>query len=584
MTTGMTGVGRGAGIPCAAGPPPCGEGAPPCGGDDIAACCACPCCGACPCACCGACPCDDCPCCGACPCDLLRLLRRLPVRRLRLLRRLRVPLLPLLRRLRVRLLRRPLVRRDRRVHRVSRPRRHVLLHRGPRHPVRGLLVQIQLRQPERRRLVPAHAPLRSRSGPTVRRSRRRRSRRRRPHHRRGLRHGPHRGQRERARERHVLPREEPLQRLLHLGRVAVPVLRHLRQRLVHRERQRGRDRRIHLRERAVPHREDLHEQRVVVLREERPPPRHPLVHHHAHGPDIDPAVERAIPARLLGRHVIRRPHHHAGLREPEPIFVARREHRLRDPEIEQLRHHEPARLLREEHVLGLQVTVDDPRRVRRRERRKHLDRDLHDGPRLHLPVALDALRERLAAEPLHHDVRAPVLQAPHVVDLANIRVPEVPRDLRLVLEPAHRLPLLRVLRVQHLDGDDAPHRHVLGLVDDPHPPFAEHALDRVFVADRPADQLLARRRWWGLRGRRGARDHGPGSGGRTTRATRRCGRGRDEQAGAGAHADALLVGDSAVRTAAVVHALTFTIDHLRTAGHPKMRDTEERLRDWCHGH
>ena len=72
---------------------------------------------------------------------------------------------------------------------------------------------------------------------------------------------------------------------------------------------------------------------------------------------------------LLGRHVADRAHHGArlrrarGLRDGFVLGVAERRERLREAEVEELR----APLLRHDHVLGLEVAVDDSRRVRRRE-------------------------------------------------------------------------------------------------------------------------------------------------------------------------------------------------------------------------
>ena len=84
---------------------------------------------------------------------------------------------------------------------------------------------------------------------------------------------------------------------------------------------------------------------------------------------VRPEVRRT-PRGLLGRHVPDCPHHGARLRAARAlrdrlvVSVAERRERLREAEVEELR----APLLRDDHVLGLEVAVHDAARVRRRER------------------------------------------------------------------------------------------------------------------------------------------------------------------------------------------------------------------------
>ena len=119
------------------------------------------------------------------------------------------------------------------------------------------------------------------------------------------------------------------------------------------------------------------------------------------GPEID-----LFAARLLGRHVGRRPHHQSG---PAHLHVRRRigglRHRevLRQPEVEDLR----GPLRRDHHVLGLEIAMDESRGVCRRQsvrdarsdRQQFLERQR---------AARDHLAQGFAADQFHHQPRLPV--------------------------------------------------------------------------------------------------------------------------------------------------------------------------------
>ena len=101
---------------------------------------------------------------------------------------------------------------------------------------------------------------------------------------------------------------------------------------------------------------------------ERALAREHLVQDRPEGEEVGPLV-RGLPAHLLGRHVAHRPEHDAGLRAAGDGAHVRLAAlvllglELRETEVEDL---DPA-VLRQEQVLGLQVPVDDPLLVRRRE-------------------------------------------------------------------------------------------------------------------------------------------------------------------------------------------------------------------------
>ena len=205
------------------------------------------------------------------------------------------------------------------------------------------------------------------------------------------------------------------------GRVAVvPGLRHR----AHDDRlERGRRRGAGLAQRPRGRVDDREEQRVVVRREERALADDRLVHHDAARVDVDAAVEVALAARLLGRHVIGRAHHHAGAREVELLIAALElRHHLRHAEVEDLHDRRGADAAGQEDVLRLDVAMDDALVVRGDEAGQDLDHDVGDLVEGEAALARDAVGERGADELLHDEVRASVLERAEVVDLADVRM------------------------------------------------------------------------------------------------------------------------------------------------------------------
>ncbi|GAC1538487.1 MAG: hypothetical protein NVS3B10_02990 [Polyangiales bacterium] len=238
-----------------------------------------------------------------------------------------------------------------------------------------------------------------------------------------------------------------------------------------------------------------------------------LEQQHAGAVQIAARIERA-PLDLLRAHVRDRP------RDQVPGLAGDRLGDARDPVVGELGDAVDA----QQEVVGLDVAVDDPERVRRRQRAEQLlevvprpverqaRQHAHAGAELASGVglarlALDQRAERLAADELDRD-RARRVHVGDAVEAHHARMVERRQDPRLVGEQLADAPLLRERRVQDLDRGLERRLDAGGalrvqprVVDEPHPAFAERAIDH---RDRPAEVDLragAEHRRRQLRGR-----------------------------------------------------------------------------------
>ena len=230
--------------------------------------------------------------------------------------------------------------------------------------------------------------------------------------------------------------------------------------------ERRRRQRLHGRDRRRLASETIAAIRLVFdLALERAPARRHLVEQRAEREDVGPRVG-LLPLELLGRHVLERAEDRpfaASAAWPASAVVGRgrgttpqcRAPRLREPEVEQLR----ARL-RQHHVAGLEVAMDDPLLVRaRRARRRSARRTCSTWSSGSAPFC-EPVGERLALEQLHHEEVASVLVA-DVEERADVRMVERRDRLRLALEALAELRVLGEARGQDLDRDVAVEARVL---------------------------------------------------------------------------------------------------------------------------
>ena len=113
--------------------------------------------------------------------------------------------------------------------------------------------------------------------------------------------------------------------------------------------------------------------------------------------------------------------------------------------------------------------MHDLQRVRRRDRARRLDRDVH-GLADAQPLARQPPRQRLAFEELHHDVRDVAVDHADVDDLDDVRVVDGGGGARLVDEARDQAGALEVLALQQLDRHAAPQHRVLRQVTTPMAP------------------------------------------------------------------------------------------------------------------
>ena len=215
-----------------------------------------------------------------------------------------------------------------------------------------------------------------------------------------------------------------------------------------------------------------------------------LVGHHRQRVDVATQIE-LLPAELLGAHIGRRAQDHPLLGQLGRLLVLRLAP-LGDAEVEELHEVDLTSAGREEHVLGLEVPVDDPPLVGLGQRAADLDDQLVDHPRVQPPDALESLREVLPLDELHHDEERVVLEIAEIVELHGVRVVQLDDRLALPVEASHELRITAELGVEGLDGDVPSRRAhlLLGEIDLAHPALAEHLHDAVAPQEDPPDESV----------------------------------------------------------------------------------------------
>jgi hypothetical protein len=193
--------------------------------------------------------------------------------------------------------------------------------------------------------------------------------------------------------------------------------------------------------------------------------------------DVAARVE-LLALRLLGRHELGRPEHHALLREHDAARAKLALGHLGETEVEHLREIPAAVLVGEEDVLGLQVAVNDAEAVGLVQGAADLHQD-RDGSLVRERTLLaDDLVQVLAVQELHHDVERAVLQLAVQEHLHGVLVRQVAHRPGFAAEAGRQVLPVRELGVKDLHRDEPVERRLRGSVDRAHAARADLLLDQ----------------------------------------------------------------------------------------------------------
>ena len=136
-------------------------------------------------------------------------------------------------------------------------------------------------------------------------------------------------------------------------------------------------------------------------------------------------------------------------------------------------------------VRWLDVAMDHTCRMRVGKRIEQLADDFADLAKIVADFLFQMLRQRLAVDELHDDVRELVVLAV-VVDLHDVRMHEASGGPRFMPEAQHHMRMQRGVRAgrrlrNRLDRDRARNGGIEAAVNAPHGALAEHALDCVLA-------------------------------------------------------------------------------------------------------
>ena len=214
-----------------------------------------------------------------------------------------------------------------------------------------------------------------------------------------------------------------------------------------------------------------------------------LVDDDAEREQIDPVIDR-IGDRLFRRHVVGRAEHEAV--RGQPTRSVRRIAALaedRDAEIDDARHLRAVHVGLDDHVLGLEVAVDQPLLVRVIQAFEELAGEVDDALGRHRRLVEDR-GEISALREVHDHVAEPIGRLSDVDHADHVRVAEATGELGLTLEALSDLVVLEQVAVKYFDRKRSTDLHVLGAEDRAHRPFAEAHLDEIAVREGLSDQRI----------------------------------------------------------------------------------------------
>ena len=206
-----------------------------------------------------------------------------------------------------------------------------------------------------------------------------------------------------------------------------------------------------------------------------------LVQHAAQCPQVGARVG-LFPLQLFRRHVLERAddralggqrrRHRRGLGHLAAAAGGRHAGRTREAEVHELRP-----VLREHHVPGLEITMDDSGPMCAIQGVRDLDAEL-EHLRHRQCTLREPLRESLPVDQLHHQIVGTVLMA-NVVERADVRVVEQRDGTRLALEPGAHFGRRGLVLRQHLDRHVATESRVVRAIHLAHAARAERGDDLI---------------------------------------------------------------------------------------------------------
>src|SRR6185436_7854348 len=151
----------------------------------------------------------------------------------------------------------------------------------------------------------------------------------------------------------------------------------------------------------------------------------------------------------------------------------------------------PERL--EDHVLRLEIAMNDAEVVRFAESGEDLAEDVDDASERERSLFVSNAREILPAQELHHEVRLAVVGPAEVEHGDRVRVIELARRACLRHEAERRVLVRKEVRVDDLDRHRAAERALLGPIDASHPADADEVEDVVPAGEGLTDELVEER-------------------------------------------------------------------------------------------
>ena len=130
-------------------------------------------------------------------------------------------------------------------------------------------------------------------------------------------------------------------------------------------------------------------------------------------------------------------------------------------------------------VVGLEIAVNDPVRVRGADAVEDLIEPFRHDCRRHRVVPIERRTQREAVEPLHDEIRAFTLERSDVVHGDDVRMIQLRGGARFAPEAAQRRLMAERAAEQHLDRHRSIEPQVARLVDRAHPAFPNQLIQPV---------------------------------------------------------------------------------------------------------